>query len=135
MLGRTICGVAVLAMGFALAMPTGVAVAQDRAPDNDYWWPDRLNLDPLRQTSPESSPLGGDFDYREAFESVDLDALKAELTELMTDSQDWWPADYGHSGLSTAALVRMAWASASTFRGTDMRGGANGARIRLAPQR
>ena len=109
MLARTIAVVAVVAMGFALAVPTGVAVAQDRAPDNDYWWPDRLNLAPLRQTSAESNPLGDDFDYREAFESVDLEALKVELTALMTDSQDWWPADYGHYG---PFFIRMAWHSA-----------------------
>ena len=130
MLGRTISVLAVLTMGFSLAVPAGVAVAQDRAPDNDYWWPDRLNLDPLRQTSAESNPLGDDFDYREAFESLDLEALKAELTELMTDSQDWWPADYGHYG---PFFIRMAWHSAGTYRTVDGRGGADGGLQRLAP--
>ena len=129
MLGPTISAVAVLAMGIALVLPAH-AVAQDRAPDNDFWWPDRLNLDPLRRTSPESSPLGDDFDYREAFESVDLGVLKAELTELMTTSQDWWPADYGHYG---PFFIRMAWHSAGTYRTVDGRGGADGGLQRLAP--
>ena len=129
MRGRTLSAIAALAIGIALVLPAG-AVAQDRAPDNDYWWPDRLNLDPLRQDSPDSSPLGDDFDYREAFESVDLEALKAELTELMTTSQDWWPADYGHYG---PFFIRMAWHSAGTYRTVDGRGGADGGLQRLAP--
>ena len=117
-------------MGISLILPVDRAAAQDRAPDNDYWWPDRLNLDPLRQTSPESSPLGDDFDYRKAFESLDLEALKAELAELMTTSQDWWPADYGHYG---PFFIRMAWHSAGTYRTIDGRGGADGGLQRLAP--
>ena len=129
MRGRTLSAIAALAIGIALVLPAG-AVAQDRAPDNDYWWPDWLNLDPLRQASPDSSPLGDDFDYREAFESVDLEALKAELTELMTTSQDWWPADYGHYG---PFFIRMAWHSAGTYRTVDGRGGADGGLQRLAP--
>ena len=129
MRGRTLSAIAALAIGIALVLPAG-AVAQDRAPDNDYWWPDWLNLDPLCQASPDSSPLGDDFDYREAFESVDLEALKAELTELMTTSQDWWPADYGHYG---PFFIRMAWHSAGTYRTVDGRGGADGGLQRLAP--
>ena len=127
---RTTRMVALLAIGAFLAAPTGRAAAQDRAPDNDYWWPDRLSLEPLRQISPGSSPLDGGFDYAAAFESIDLDALKADLAALMTTSQDWWPADYGHYG---PFFIRMAWHSAGTYRTIDGRGGADGGLQRLAP--
>ena len=130
MLTRTTRMVALLAIGTFLAAPTGRAAAQDRAPDNDYWWPDRLSLEPLRQTSPGSSPLDAGFDYAAAFESIDLDALKADLAALMTTSQDWWPADYGHYG---PFFIRMAWHSAGTYRTIDGRGGADGGLQRLAP--
>ena len=105
-------------------------MAQDGAPTNEYWWPDRLSLEPLHQTSPESNPLGEDFDYGEEFESLDLDALKADLEELMTTSQDWWPADFGHYG---PFFIRMAWHSAGTYRTIDGRGGADGGMQRFAP--
>ena len=78
---------------------------------NKDWWPNQLNLKILHQNSPLSDPMGGDFDYAEAFKSLDFDALKADLAALMTDSQDWWPADYGHYG---PMFVRMAWHSAGT---------------------
>ena len=95
-----------------------------------YWWPNRLSLDPLRQTSPESSPLSEDFNYAEEFESLDLDALVADLEELMVTSQDWWPADYGHYG---PFFIRMAWHSAGTYRTIDGRGGSDGGLQRFAP--
>ena len=126
---RTTCVIALLAGGLFL-LAAGPAAAQDRARTNDDWWPDRLDLDPLRSASPESSPLGGDFDYAAAFESIDLDALKADLEEVMTTSQDWWPADYGHYG---PFFIRMAWHSAGTYRTIDGRGGADGGLQRLAP--
>ena len=130
MLKRTITVLTLLAVGISPILPANVALAQDGAPTNDYWWPNRLSLDPLRQTSPESNPLGDGFNYAEEFESLDLDALKADLEALMTTSQDWWPADYGHYG---PFFIRMAWHSAGTYRTIDGRGGADGGLQRFAP--
>jgi len=97
---------------------------------NQHWWPEQLNLKILNQNSSNVNPMGEDFDYAEAFKSLDLKAVKADLTELMTDSQDWWPADYGtYAGL----FVRMAWHSAGTYRTYDGRGGANSGSQRFAP--
>ncbi|WP_327050594.1 catalase/peroxidase HPI [Halomicrococcus gelatinilyticus] len=97
--------------------------------DHD-WWPNQLNLEILDQNARQVDPIGEDFDYAEAFESLDLDAVKADIEEVMTTSQDWWPADYGHYG---PLFIRMAWHSAGTYRTTDGRGGASGGRQRLAP--
>ncbi len=94
------------------------------------WWPNRLNLNILRQHPPTSSPLGEDFDYRAAFETLDYQQLKKDLHALMTDSQEWWPADFGHYG---PLFIRMAWHSAGTYRIGDGRGGAGGGFQRFAP--
>ncbi|MEC9191197.1 MAG: catalase/peroxidase HPI, partial [Pseudomonadota bacterium] len=110
--------------------PLSQAIAQSSAPDNDYWWPNRLDLSPLRIESVGMDPRGEDFDYAEAFNSLDLDALVADLKSLMTDSQDWWPADFGHYG---PFFIRMAWHSAGTYRVTDGRGGSDGGMQRFAP--
>ena len=130
MLERKTAFLALAAIGIALVLPVNPALAQDGAPTNDYWWPNRLSLEPLRQTSPESNPLGADFNYAEAFESLDLDAVVADLEALMTTSQDWWPADYGHYG---PLFIRMAWHSAGTYRSIDGRGGSDGGLQRFAP--
>src|ERR1700720_1326818 len=97
---------------------------------NSDWWPNQLNLRILRQNSPQSDPMGKDFNYAEEFRKLDLKALKKDLTALMTDSQDWWPADYGHYG---PFFIRMAWHSAGTYRITDGRGGAGAGQQRFAP--
>ena len=97
---------------------------------NQHWWPNQLNLRILDQNSSRSNPMGDDFDYAEAFESIDYAALKADLTALMTDSQDWWPADYGHYG---PLFIRMAWHSAGTYRTADGRGGGATGNQRFAP--
>ncbi|XUY28781.1 catalase/peroxidase HPI [Agrobacterium sp. rho-8.1] len=97
---------------------------------NRDWWPNQLNIQILHHGSSLSDPLGPDFDYAEAFEKLDLDALKADLHALMTDSQEWWPADFGHYG---GLFIRMAWHSAGTYRITDGRGGAGAGQQRFAP--
>ena len=97
---------------------------------NRDWWPNRLNLDVLHRHSSLSNPMGEAFDYAREFESLDLDAVKQDLFDLMTESQDWWPADYGHYG---PLFIRMAWHSAGTYRAGDGRGGARTGTQRFAP--
>lgn len=97
---------------------------------NRDWWPNQLKLNILRQHSPLSNPMGEDFNYAEAFKSLDLEAVKKDLHDLMTNSQDWWPADFGHYG---PLFIRMAWHSAGTYRVGDGRGGAGAGQQRFAP--
>ncbi|MGD0879390.1 MAG: peroxidase family protein, partial [Anaerolineales bacterium] len=98
--------------------------------NNQDWWPNLLNLDILHQHSNKSNPMGEEFNYREEFKKLDLAAVKKDLRALMTDSQDWWPADWGHYG---GLFIRMAWHSAGTYRTGDGRGGAGNGSQRLAP--
>ena len=97
---------------------------------NQFWWPERLDLAPLRQHAAESDPMGKDFKYAEEFKKLDLKALKEDIKKLMTTSQDWWPSDYGHYG---PFFIRMAWHSAGTYRVADGRGGAGGGQQRFEP--
>lgn len=113
-------------MGFGTTNP----MVRNGGRSNKDWWPNQLNLKILSQHSNKVNPLGSDFDYAKEFSKLNYDALKADLTALMTDSQDWWPADYGHYG---PLFIRMAWHSAGTYRTGDGRGGASTGSQRLAP--
>jgi catalase-peroxidase len=103
--------------------------ASGASPNSD-WWPNQLNLRILHQHSSKSDPMGEDFDYAAAFGKLDLAAVKTDLTNLMTESQEWWPADFGHYG---GLFIRMAWHSAGTYRVADGRGGASSGSQRFAP--
>jgi catalase-peroxidase len=111
------------------ALPMAVR-AQGQPTPNQYWWPDQINLSPLRQHAAESNPLGEKFDYAKPFATLDLKAVKADLKKVLTTSQPWWPADYGNYG---PFFIRMAWHSAGTYRVTDGRGGADGGQQRFEP--
>ncbi len=113
--------------------PVGGGVRRNNAgggPTNANWWPNQLDLKSLRQNSPQSDPMGEEFDYAKEFKSLNLDAVIKDLHALMTDSQDWWPADYGHYG---PLFIRMAWHGAGTYRIADGRGGAGAGQQRFAP--
>ena len=113
-----------------LMVASGPALAQGMAKSNQFWWPDQVDLSPLRAHGAGSDPMGAEFDYAAEFATLDLDAVKKDIATLMTDSQDWWPADYGHYG---PFFIRMAWHSAGTYRTLDGRGGAGGGQQRFDP--
>ena len=130
MLKKSLVLATAISLGLSTLAAVSPAAAQDGVANNDYWWPNRLDLEPLRDNDPASNPLGADFDYAEAFAQLDIEALKSDLIDVMTTSQDWWPADYGHYG---PFFIRMAWHSAGTYRVSDGRGGAYGGMQRFAP--
>lgn len=107
-----------------------MAAPQGAPQSAQFWWPDHLDLSPLRQHDARSNPLGEDFDYAKAFATLDLQAVKDDIKKTLTTSQDWWPADYGNYG---PFFIRMAWHGAGTYRTFDGRGGADGADQRFEP--
>ncbi|MBK9168176.1 MAG: catalase/peroxidase HPI [Bryobacterales bacterium] len=119
----------VLTVAAALFSLTQAVSAQMPQP-NQFWWPEKLDLSPLRQHSVESNPLGRDFNYAKEFATLDLKAVKQDIAKALTTSQDWWPADYGHYG---PLIIRMSWHSAGTYRTMDGRGGADGGQQRFDP--
>ena len=132
-----------LAISISLALTAGCSVSDTTTKpadsthsgkmtvSNEFWWPEKLDLDQLRAHDPSSNPYGKNFDYARAFARVDIKALKADIEKALTTSQDWWPADWGHYG---GLMIRSAWHSAGTYRIYDGRGGADGGQIRFEPQ-
>ncbi|GMG86834.1 catalase/peroxidase HPI [Biformimicrobium ophioploci] len=121
------CAITAGVIGLGASLP---ASAITEAKNNQFWWPEQLNLSPLRQHGSESNPYGPDFNYAEQFATLDLNAVKKDIEETLTESQDWWPADWGHYG---PLMIRMAWHSAGVYRVHDGRGGAAGGQQRFDP--
>jgi catalase-peroxidase len=120
------CAVAALPL-----LSSDAVSAQGEPRPKQFWWPDQLDLSRLRQHDARSNPLDTDFDYAKAFASLDLNAVEADIKTVLTTSQPWWPADYGHYG---PFFIRMAWHAAGTYRVGDGRGGAGGGQQRFEPE-
>ncbi len=119
-----------MAFSFSTTAWSATEFGQGQAKPNSFWWPEELDLSALRTGAAQSNPYGADFDYTAEFEKLDLDAVKADIRDVLTTSQDWWPADYGHYG---PFFIRMAWHSAGTYRTHDGRGGSAGGQQRFNP--
>jgi catalase-peroxidase len=130
MIRRSITALLVAATVVAAAATPGTATAAGTNTSNQFWWPERLDLAPLRQHAPASNPMGAEFNYAAEFQKLDLVSVKKDIEALMRNSQDWWPADYGHYG---PFFIRMAWHSAGTYRLGDGRGGSDGGQLRFEP--
>ena len=121
-------------LGHGNAVKTSVTeyreAAMTKAPTNKDWWPNKLNLEVLRQNSEKTNPMGMSFDYIKEFKSLDYFAIKKDIEKVLTESQDWWPADFGNYG---PLFIRMAWHSAGTYRSGDGRGGSRAGQQRFAP--
>ena len=132
---RTFAVTALISLGLFAVQDIEAHKNDDRpiplgAKPNSFWWPEAVNLAPLRQHAAKSNPMGESFDYRKEFLKLDLKAAKEDIRKTLKDSQSWWPADYGHYG---PFFIRMTWHSAGTYRVTDGRGGAAGGQMRLDP--
>ncbi len=130
MLRPIVTSLIAIMVAVTVLLPASLLAAGAVAKSNQFWWPDKLNLEQLRAHDSASNPYGADFDYARAFSSVDLKALKADIEKVLKTSQDWWPADFGHYG---GLMIRMAWHSAGTYRVNDGRGGADGGQQRFEP--
>jgi len=128
MLKKILPSVIALTVSFGAVGASMGVMAKEK--NGQFWWPEQVDLSPLRQNAVKSNPYGEDFNYAEAFKTIDLNALKSDIKEIMTQSQDWWPADYGHYG---PFFIRMAWHSAGVYRIYDGRGGAAGGQQRFEP--
>ena len=130
MFRRALPTIAAMTVAFSSGTVSTDGYAAGMAKSNQFWWPEQVDLSPLRQQSPESNPMGPDFDYAKEFASLDLTKVKQDIEAVLTDSQEWWPADWGHYG---PFFIRMAWHSAGTYRTLDGRGGAGGGQQRFDP--
>ena len=130
MFKRSVAFYTALAACIAAMMPASALAADGMVKSTQDWWPETLDLGPLRAHDARSNPYGEDFNYAEAFQRVDLNALKLDIETTLKDSQDWWPADWGTYG---GLMIRMAWHSAGTYRVHDGRGGADGGQQRFEP--
>ena len=130
MLSKSLYALICITIATSIAVTNNSLAADGMAKSTQFWWPERLNLEPLRSQDPRSNPYGDDFDYATAFESIDLQSLKSDIEDTLTQSQDWWPADWGHYG---GLMIRLAWHTAGTYRIHDGRGGADGGQHRFEP--